>query len=75
MQTNVCSPDEKDLFSFIQASIGIANLLVNAMEEEGTPTEEAVAKIWMVDSRGLLVKVHFRFFSQFDKFNFSREIK
>ena len=27
------------------------------MEEEGTSKEDAIAKIWMVDSRGLLTKV------------------
>ena len=41
----------------LQAAIGIANLLVLAMEAEGTPTEQAIARIWMVDSRGLIVKV------------------
>ena len=45
------------MYAIIQAAIGIANLLVMAMEEEGTPREEAVKKIWMVDSRGLIVKV------------------
>jgi len=41
----------------MQASIGIANLLVMAMMEEGIPKEEARSKIWMVDSKGLLTKV------------------
>ena len=40
----------------LQASIGIANLLCMAMEEEGISHEDALAKIWMVDSRGLLTK-------------------
>ncbi|XP_064603492.1 NADP-dependent malic enzyme-like [Liolophura sinensis] len=39
-----------------EASIGIASLLALAMEEEGTPKEEALSKIWMVDSRGLITK-------------------
>ena len=40
-----------------QASIGIGNLLVMAMMEEGTPRDEARSKIWMVDSKGLLTVV------------------
>ena len=41
----------------VQAAIGIANLLVMAMLEEGKSVEEAVSCIWMVDTKGLIVKV------------------
>ena len=37
--------------------MGIAHLLVMALEKEGVPKAEATRKIWMVDSRGLIVKV------------------
>ncbi|RXG56289.1 NADP-dependent malic enzyme, partial [Armadillidium vulgare] len=39
-----------------EASIGIANLIVMAMEEEGSSIEDARSKIFMVDSKGLIVK-------------------
>eukprot|EP00914_Ancora_sagittata_P009247 GHVO01017770.1.p1 GENE.GHVO01017770.1~~GHVO01017770.1.p1 ORF type:complete len:558 (+),score=78.50 GHVO01017770.1:206-1675(+) len=39
-----------------EAAIGIASLLVLAMQEEGTSMEQAISRIWMVDSRGLIVK-------------------
>uniref|UniRef100_A0A672ZKG2 NADP-dependent malic enzyme n=1 Tax=Sphaeramia orbicularis TaxID=375764 RepID=A0A672ZKG2_9TELE len=48
------------LFVFIvpvQAAMGIAELITMAMEKEGLPREQCVRKIWMVDSKGLIVKV------------------
>ncbi|XP_041351782.1 NADP-dependent malic enzyme-like [Gigantopelta aegis] len=39
-----------------EASIGIAELIVKAMVVRGLTIEQAVQRIWMVDSRGLIVK-------------------
>ena len=42
---------------YLQANLGIASLLALAMQAEGATEEEAISKMWLVDSRGLLVKV------------------
>ncbi|XP_066508379.1 NADP-dependent malic enzyme [Hoplias malabaricus] len=39
-----------------EAAMGIAELIVMAMEKEGVPQAECLKKIWMVDSKGLIVK-------------------
>lgn len=57
---------------FAQASLGIASLCVTAMQNEGVSEEEAKDKIWMVDSKGLVVKDRPRGGLTYHKLEFAR---
>ncbi|KAF7457206.1 malic enzyme [Cryptosporidium felis] len=48
------------------ASIGTVNLIIKAMELNGTPYQNAVEKFWLVDSKGLITNT--RDISTLDKF-------
>lgn len=54
--TQVSSLEDWSLLP-LQAAMGIAELITMAMEKEGLAKEECLRKIWMVDSKGLIVKV------------------
>ncbi len=60
-------------FLCFQAAMGIAELIIMAMEKEGLPREQCIKKIWMVDSKGLIVKVRSSLKAMF--FTFSVDIQ
>ena len=55
--TNSLLEDQKIMFYGAgSASTGIADLIIKAFIEKGFSEADALSKIWMVDSRGLIVK-------------------
>uniref|UniRef100_A0A8C4PWM1 Malic enzyme n=1 Tax=Eptatretus burgeri TaxID=7764 RepID=A0A8C4PWM1_EPTBU len=55
--TNNRLSDHKIVFQGAgEAAMGIAHLITKAMEKEGTSRADAMKRIWMVDSKGLIVK-------------------
>jgi malate dehydrogenase (oxaloacetate-decarboxylating)(NADP+) len=55
--TGVPLKDQRYLFLGAgEAGIGIADLIVAAMLDEGVPRDEALASCWFFDSKGLVVK-------------------
>ena len=56
--TGIQLKDAKFLFYGAgEAAIGTANLIVSLLKQKGLNEEEARANIWLVDSRGLIIKV------------------
>ena len=55
--TKQCLNDQKILFFGAgEAGTGVANLVVDALKEEGLSDAHARARVWLVDSQGLVVK-------------------
>lgn len=51
-----CVPTACVPFACFQANLGTAQLLVKALQQQGITAQAAKSRIWMVDSKGLILK-------------------
>lgn len=52
----ICIETHPPICCALQANLGVARLLVRALQQVGIPEAQARAKMWLMDSKGLITK-------------------